>query len=41
MDKQEDGQQVRGQIIELIEDRESMVEENLTVIKFRVSANNY
>jgi hypothetical protein len=39
MDKQEDGQIVRGQIVELIEDHESKVEENHTRIKFRVSVN--
>jgi hypothetical protein len=39
MDKQQDGQQFRGQIVELIEDHESKVEENPTRIKFRVSVN--
>jgi hypothetical protein len=40
MDKREDGQQFRGRIVELIEDHESMVEENPTRIKFRVSVND-
>jgi hypothetical protein len=39
MDKKEYGQQFRGQIVELIEDHESMVEESPTRIKFRVSVN--
>jgi hypothetical protein len=39
MDKEEDGQQFRGQIVKLIEDHESKVEENTTRIKFRVSVN--
>jgi hypothetical protein len=39
MDKQEDGQQIRGQIVELIKDHESKVEENPTRIKLRVSVN--
>jgi hypothetical protein len=39
MDKQEDGQQFRGQIVELIEDHESKVEDNPTRIKFRISVN--
>jgi hypothetical protein len=38
MDEQEDGQKLRGQIIELIKDHESKMEENPTRIKFRVSA---
>jgi hypothetical protein len=37
--KQEDGQQFRGRIVELIEDHESMVEDTPTRIKFRVSVN--
>jgi hypothetical protein len=41
MDKQEDGQQFRGHIVELIEDHESVVEENTTSIKFRVSVNEH
>jgi hypothetical protein len=40
MDEQEDGQKFRGQIVELIEDHESIVEDNPTRIKFRVSVNN-
>jgi hypothetical protein len=39
MDKQEDGQQHRGRIVELIEDHDSMVEDNPTRIKLRVSVN--
>jgi hypothetical protein len=39
MDKQHDGQQFRGQIVNLIEDHESKVEENPTMIKFSVSVN--
>jgi hypothetical protein len=39
MDKQEDGQQFRGHIVELIEDHESKVEDNPTRIKFKVSIN--
>jgi hypothetical protein len=38
MDKQEDGQQVRGRIVELIEDHESKLEDN-PGIKFRISVN--
>jgi hypothetical protein len=34
MDNQEDGQQYRGRIVQLIEDHESMVEDNPTRIKF-------
>ena len=40
MDKQEDGQQFRGRIVQLIEDHESAVKDNPTRIKFRVSVNN-
>jgi hypothetical protein len=40
MDEQEDRQKFRGQIIELIEDHESRVEDNPTLIMFRVSVNN-
>jgi hypothetical protein len=40
MDKQEDGQQYRGRIVKLIEDHESMVDNNPPRIKFRVSVNN-
>jgi hypothetical protein len=40
MDKQADGQQARGRIMQLMEDHESLVEENPTRIKFRVSVNN-
>jgi hypothetical protein len=39
MDKQEDRQQFRGEIGKLIEDHESMVEENPTGIRLRVSVN--
>jgi hypothetical protein len=39
MDKQETGQQFKGQIVELIQDHKSMVEENPTRIKFIVSVN--
>jgi hypothetical protein len=41
MDKQEDGQQYRDRIVQLIEDHESMVENNPTRIRFCVSVNNY
>jgi hypothetical protein len=34
MDKQEYGQQYRGRIVHLVEDHESMVEDNPTRIKF-------
>jgi hypothetical protein len=37
MDEQEDGQTLRGLIVELIEDHESKVEDNPTRIQFRVS----
>jgi hypothetical protein len=40
MDEKVDGQKQRGQIVELIEDHESLLEENPTRIKFRVSVNN-
>jgi hypothetical protein len=40
MDKQEDGQHYRGRTVQLIEDHESIVEDNPTRIKFRVSVNN-
>jgi hypothetical protein len=40
MDEKEDGQNHRGWIVELIEDHESLLEENPTRIKFRVSVNN-
>jgi hypothetical protein len=40
MDEKEDGQKHRGQIVELIEDHESLLEENPTRIKFRVSVSN-
>jgi hypothetical protein len=40
MDKQEDGQQYRGRIVQLIADHELMVEDNPTRIKFRLSVNN-
>jgi hypothetical protein len=40
IDKQEDGQQYRGRIFQLIEDHELMVEDNPTRIQFRVSVNN-
>jgi hypothetical protein len=39
MDKQKDGQQFRGRIVELIEDHETKVEDNPTRIKFRISVN--
>jgi hypothetical protein len=39
MNKQEDGQQFRGRIFELLEDHESKVDDNPTRIKFRVSVN--
>jgi hypothetical protein len=34
MKKHEDGQQYRGRIVQIIEDNESMVEDNPTRIKF-------
>jgi hypothetical protein len=34
MDKQEDGQQYRGRIVQLVEYHESMVEDNPSRIKF-------
>jgi hypothetical protein len=40
MDEKEYGQKHRGRIVELIEDHESLLEENPTRIKFRVSVNN-
>jgi hypothetical protein len=40
MDEKEDGQKRRGRIVELIEDHESLLEENPTMIKFRVPGNN-
>jgi hypothetical protein len=40
MDKQEDGQQYRGRIVQLINDDESMVEDSPTRIRFLVSVNN-
>jgi hypothetical protein len=40
MEKQEDGHHYRGRIVQLIEDHESMVEDNSTRIKFLVSVNN-
>jgi hypothetical protein len=40
MDEQEDGQKFRGRIVELIEDHESKLEDNTTMIKFRVSGND-
>jgi hypothetical protein len=40
MDKQEDGQQYRGRIVQLIEYHDPMVEDNPNTIKFRVSVNN-
>jgi hypothetical protein len=40
MDEQEDVQKFTEQIVELIEDHESRVEDNPTRIKFRVSVNN-
>jgi hypothetical protein len=40
MDTQADGQQAKGQIVQLIEDHESLVAENPTRINFRVSVNN-
>ena len=40
MDKQEDGQQFRARIVQLIEDFESNVEDNPTRIKFLLSINN-
>jgi hypothetical protein len=40
MDKQDDGQHYGGRIVQLIEVHESMVEDNPTRIKFRVSVNN-
>jgi hypothetical protein len=39
MDEQEDGQKIRGRIVELIEDHESKVEDNPTRIQFQVSVN--
>jgi hypothetical protein len=39
MDEQENGQKFTGRIVVLIEDHESMVEENPTRIKFRISVN--
>jgi hypothetical protein len=39
MDEQEDGQKYRGRMVELIEDHESMMEENPTRIKFQISVN--
>jgi hypothetical protein len=41
MDEQEDGQKCRGQIVELLEDHESNLEDNPTRIKFRVAVNEY
>jgi hypothetical protein len=35
MDTQEDGQQFKGRIVELLEDHESKVEDNPTRVKFR------
>jgi hypothetical protein len=40
MDIQPDGQKARGQIVQLLEDHESSLEDNPTRIKFRVSVNN-
>jgi hypothetical protein len=40
MDKQEDGQLYKGRIVQLIEDHESMVEDNPMRIKFWVSVSN-
>jgi hypothetical protein len=37
MDEQEDGQNYRGHIVELVEDHESKVEDNPTRINFRIS----
>jgi hypothetical protein len=37
MDEKEDGQKHRGRIVELIDDHESLLEENPTRIKFRVN----
>jgi hypothetical protein len=39
IDEQPDGQKARGQIVRLIEDYESSLEDNPTRIKFRVSVN--
>jgi hypothetical protein len=39
MHKQEDGQQFRGCIVELLQDHESNLEDNPTRIKFRISIN--
>jgi hypothetical protein len=39
MDKQEDGLQFRGHIVELLEDHASKLEDNPTRIKFRISVN--
>jgi hypothetical protein len=41
MEEQADGQRARGQILQLIEDHDSSLEDNPTrIIKFRVSVNN-
>jgi hypothetical protein len=40
MDEKDNGQKHRGQIVELIEDHESLLEENPIRIKVRVSVNN-
>jgi hypothetical protein len=40
MEEQPDGQKERDQIVQLIEDHESSLEDNPTRIKFRVSVNN-
>jgi hypothetical protein len=40
IDEQPDGQKARGQIVQIIKDHESSLEDNPTRIKFRVSVNN-
>jgi hypothetical protein len=40
MDKQPDRQRARGKIVQLIEDHESLLEDNPTRIQFRVSVND-
>jgi hypothetical protein len=40
MKEQPNGQKARGQIVQLIKDHESSLEDNPTRIKFRVSVNN-
>jgi hypothetical protein len=40
MDEQPDGQRAKGEIVQLIEYLESSLEENPTMVQFRVSVNN-